>query len=242
MAPNWSLPKGVRAIQTTRCGGVSRGAYQGLNLGLHVGDESGLVQQNRQQLLDSMLGCEQLHWLEQVHSTQHYLIQPTHSAIPKADASISRFAGQACVVMTADCLPLLLCAENGQEVAAIHAGWRGLLNGVIEQTIAAMQTQPEQLRAWLGPCIGPNAFEVGEEVFHSFIAQNPLSAPFFKPHGPSKWLAHLHGLAQQRLAGLGVTHIQSDTRCTFSCSNHFYSYRRDGITGRMASAIWIVNA
>ncbi|MCM2680617.1 peptidoglycan editing factor PgeF [Echinimonas agarilytica] len=236
---DWALPSNVRATQSTREKGASRPPYQGLNLGLHVNDDATLVHQNRLTLQQSMVGCQHLHWLEQIHSTQVLHLTSAPRIVMSADASVTQVPGQACIVMTADCLPVLFCAADGSEVAAAHAGWRGLLNGVIENTIDAMQTSVKDIRVWLGPCIGPRAFEVGEEVRAAFIKSSPHHQQAFVAQGNNKWLAHLHLLAVQRLQKYGVTDISADARCTFEQPELFFSYRRDGVTGRMASAIWI---
>ncbi|MBW8191891.1 peptidoglycan editing factor PgeF [Neiella marina] len=243
----WQLPDTVGAIQTERTGGVSKGAYQSLNLGLHVQDEVAAVTENRQRLLQQMPGCKHLHWLNQVHGTALFHGHRAPRCVPDADASVSQMAGHGCVIMTADCLPVLFCANDGSEVAAAHAGWRGLALGVLEQTIASMKTPASALRVWLGPCIGPLAFEVGDEVRTTFTEHDPNAADAFAHSSDGKWLADIQLLAVMRLAGVGVHQISADLRCTYQNAAHFFSYRRacqpnslsQGVTGRMASAIWI---
>lgn len=232
------LPPNVRAVQTNRLGGKSQGPFSGFNLGLHVGDRPEHVAANRAALLGAMQGCRALHWLEQTHSTKVYPVDGGVHTDCEADASVTTATQQACVVMTADCLPVLFWAENGSEVAAAHAGWRGLLNGVLENSVQAMKSAPQQVHAWLGPCIGPTAFEVGEEVREAFVSQASNTETAFKPSQSGKWLADLHLLARLRLKQAGVHSFYSDPRCTYSEPHHFYSYRREGVTGRMASAIW----
>lgn len=234
------LPPNVRAVQTNRTQGVSQGVYAGFNLGGHVHDDPHHVVENRRALLNAMEGCQQLHWLKQVHSTKVHSIDSSAAETITADASVTGLAGQACVVMTADCLPILFWANDGSEVAAAHAGWRGLLDGVIESTLGAMKTESSQVSVWLGPAIGPQAFEVGDEVRQAFSQKQSLAQKAFTPSpNEGKWLADLHTLARERLSGLGIATIYADTRCTYSAAETFFSYRREGVTGRMASAIWI---
>ncbi|MBD1388896.1 peptidoglycan editing factor PgeF [Neiella sp. HB171785] len=244
----WQLPNRVAAIQSYRAGGASSAPFDSLNLGLHVGDEPERVHHNRSMLLAQMTGCSTIQWLNQVHGTQVFHLNRTPRLTPDADAAVSRIAGQACAVMTADCLPVLICANDGAEVAAVHAGWRGLCDGVIEQTINAMTTPVNQLRVWLGPCIGPSKFEVGPEVRDAFVQHEQSNRLAFQPSSADKWLADLQGLAVNRLLSLGAGNISADRRCSYLNSDLFFSYRRashqgpaklNGVTGRMASAIWI---
>lgn len=233
--PDWPAPPNVRALQTTRSGGVSVGAYASLNLGDHVGDDPVAVARNRE-LLCAALPSDPA-WLKQVHG--NVVAEADGMAgVPDADASVARKPGTVCAVMTADCLPLLLCDQAGTTVAAAHAGWRGLADGVIEATVRAMDIAPEELLVWLGPAIGPQAFEVGNEVRQAFMAFDANAADAFVPRG-EKWLADIYLLARQRLALLGVTQVYGGGLCTYSDQNRFYSYRRDGATGRMASLIWL---
>lgn len=243
--PDWPAPPNVRALQTTRDGGVSVGAYASLNLGDHVGDDPVAVERNRA-LLRANLPADPV-WLKQVHG--NVVADADHAVgVPDADASVARKAGSICAVMTADCLPLLLCDEAGTVVAAAHAGWRGLAGGVVEATVKAMNVKPERLLVWLGPAIGPAAFEVGDEVRQAFMAHDPEAAKAFVPRFPltphlpltaSKWLADIYLLARQRLALLGVRRVYGGGLCTFTDAQKFYSYRRDRATGRMATLIWL---
>jgi hypothetical protein len=244
--PDWPAPANVRALQTTRDGGVSMGAYASLNLGDHVGDDPVAVARNRA-LLRSTLPTDPV-WLKQVHG--NIVADADHAVgVPEADAATARQPGKVCAVMTADCLPLLLCDEAGTVVAAAHAGWRGLAGGVVEATVEAMNVAPEQLLVWLGPAIGPAAFEVGEEVRQAFMAHDPAATKAFVPRQPltphssslteSKWLADIYLLARQRLALLGVKRVYGGGLCTYADAERFYSYRRDRATGRMASLIWL---
>ena len=241
IVPDWPVPLKVRALQTTRLGGVSRSPYASLNLGDHVGDDRSAVAANRALLRESLAGGGEPVWLEQVHGTR---VVDAASLSPgdrpaQADASFSREKGVVCTVMTADCLPVLFCDDVGSVVAAAHAGWRGLLAGVLEETVAAMAVPANTLLAYLGPAIGPHAFEVGDEVRSAFVATDAALAAAFKPALPGKWLADLYLLARLRLAMQGVTRVYGGTFCTHSDADRFFSYRRDGQTGRMASLIWL---
>ena len=237
--PDWPVPRNVKALQTTRIGGVSQSPYASLNLGAHVNDDPLAVASNRQ-LLSSFLPTEPV-WMNQVHGTR--VLDAARSAcLEDADASFSKITNVVCVTMTADCLPVLLCDQSGTVVAAVHAGWRGLCDGVIEATIAQMGAEPKTILAWLGPAIGPQAFEVGAEVREQFLANDANAAHAFKAKG-EKWLANIYRLAQQRLLNAQVNQIYGggiDTDfCTFTDQTRFFSYRRDGMTGRMASLIWL---
>lgn len=241
IVPDWPAPAGVRALLTTRAGGVSLPPYDGFNLGDHVGDDPAAVAANRQRLLQQLAGARPL-WLEQVHGTR--VVDAAGclagEAPQRADAAFSRAPGVCCTVMTADCLPVLFCDAAGSVVAAAHAGWRGLLAGVLEQTIAAMAVPPATLLAYLGPAIGPQAFVVGDEVRSAFVADAGAAASAFAALPDGKWLADLYALARLRLNAAGVERIYGGTLCTASDAGRFFSYRRDGRTGRMASLIWRV--
>ncbi len=238
-APDWPTPQNVRSLVTTRNGGVSQGVFSSLNLGAHVGDDPSAVAANRRRIEASLSGTPV--WLNQVHGTRVFDTARFSAGdqAPEADASFSCSAGAVCVVMTADCLPVLFCDLAGTVVAAAHAGWRGLLAGVLEETIDAMGVPGLNLMAYLGPAIGPQAFEVGDEVRSAFVALDPGAVAAFKPSGPGKWLADIYLLARQRLARQGVTTVFGGTFCTVSDSDRFFSHRRDGQTGRMGSMIWL---
>ncbi|WP_454735317.1 peptidoglycan editing factor PgeF [Cupriavidus necator] len=257
LVPDWPAPARVRALSTTRQGGVSKGPYGlaggapgGLNLGTHVGDEPADVARNREQLAAHLPSMPQ--WLEQVHgcavATVDHVAAPG-DPVPKADASLAVAPGHVCAVMTADCLPVLLCDAQGTVVGAAHAGWRGLCNGVIEATLARMQTAAAngaRWLAWLGPAIGPDAFEVGAEVRDAFLAQarpneQAAVAAAFHAGAPGKYLADIYALARTRLARAGCTDVYGGDACTVADSERFYSYRRDGVTGRMASLVWLAD-
>lgn len=236
LIPDWPAPQNVKALQTTRSGGASAAPCDGLNLGDHVGDAPLLVAHNRQ-LLAALLPSEPV-WLNQVHGV---VVADAGAAAcrPQADACVSTRPGAVCVVMTADCLPLLLCDDSGSVVGAAHAGWRGLCDGVIEQTVHSMNVAPATLMAWLGPAIGPQAFEVGDEVRAAFVARQQEAADAFVPGAPGKWFADIYRLARLRLNALGVTRIYGGGLCTCTDRARFFSYRRDGATGRMGTFIWL---
>lgn len=234
--PDWVAPVRVRACSTTRAGGISSGSYAGLNLGAHVGDDLGRVRTNRARLCRmAKLPAEPV-WLNQVHGQRVVVIDPEASATI-ADASMTRMSGVVCAVMTADCLPVLLCAADGSVVAAIHAGWRGLAAGILESTILALGTS--DVLAWLGPCIGPERFEIGEDVRDALLCRYPDAEDAFRPGQNGRHLADLSLIARAALKRAGIRHIHGGLWCTYSDPERFYSYRRDGITGRMASLIWL---
>lgn len=238
--PEWPAPDNIVAFTTTRIGGVSKGGYEGLNLADHVGDDGADVRVNRHQLLSICEGLDSISWLQQVHSTT--AIDAEKGELQLADASYTSQTGIGCVVMTADCLPLLICQRQGQEVAAIHAGWRGLLDGVIEKAIRSMQSAPEELLVWLGPAISGKNYEVGPEIYQQFVSHAPQAASAFTPSSRNShhYMANLYTLAKQRLERLGVhvNAIYGGNYCTYVDNSQFYSYRRDGETGRMASLIY----
>lgn len=233
--PDWPAPAKVKAIQTTRNGGFSLSHYRSLNLGAHVQDDPLIVAQNRQ-LLGQYLPSEPV-WLNQVHGVD--VIDAAKSqCVQDADAAFTTQKNVVCVTMTADCLPVLLCDQQGVVVAAVHAGWRSLCDGVIEATVQKMGVAAQDLMAWLGPAIGPQAFEVGAEVRAAFIAQDPQAEKAFQASG-EKWLGDLYGIAKQRLANVGVGAVYGGGECTFNQVDKYFSFRRDGATGRMASLIWL---
>lgn len=237
--PGWDAPPGVHALVTTRVGGKSAGPYAGFNLAAHVGDDPAAVASNRALLRRSPfnLPAEPL-WLQQEHGTRVRIAEHAEQGAV-ADACIARSPGWVCAVLTADCLPLLFCAEDASVIAAAHAGWRGLAAGVIEASVAAMAIERGRLLAWLGPAIGPSAFEIGADVRDVFCRHDAAAEQAFVPRGKDKWLCDLYLLARQRLAGLGVRRVSGGECCTFGDPQRFYSYRRDGVTGRMASCIWL---
>ncbi|PHZ23632.1 purine nucleoside phosphorylase YfiH [Yersinia massiliensis] len=237
--PNWPMPAGVKACSTTRHGGISTPPYDSLNLGTHVGDVTASVIANRQRLV-ALAGLPQMPvWLEQVHGTRVLHLDGEVTPDVRADAVYSRVAGQVCAVMTADCLPVLFCSVKGDEVAATHAGWRGLCAGVLEQTLAQFNVAPASIMVWLGPAIGPQQFEVGEDVKQAFSDIDTQAASAFIPSG-SKYLADIYSLARMRLQAAGIHAIYGGDHCTVTEKQQFFSYRRDGMTGRMASLVWLI--
>lgn len=239
--PHWPAPANVKALQTTRSGGISRGPYDSLNLGEHVQDDPLAVAHNRQ-LLSPYLPSEPV-WVNQVHGVE--VIDAAKSGcLENADGAFATQADVVCVTMTADCLPVLLCDKAGTVVAAVHAGWRGLCDGVIEAAIAKMLVEPADILAWLGPAIGPNAFEVGNDVREQFMQKDAQAISAFKSHG-DKWLCDIYTLAKQRLVSAGVKAIYggsvNEEFCTYTDAERFFSFRRDNLTGRMASLIWLAS-
>lgn len=235
LLPDWPAPASVRACVTTRAGGVSQGEYAQLNLGDHVGDEPAAVAENRRRLSD-FCGARPA-WLRQVHGLN--VVEANPAEHPEADASWSATPGIACAVMTADCLPALFCDRAGRRVAAAHAGWRGLANGVLEATAASLGVPAKDTLVWLGPAIGPTAFEVGQEVRDAFTAQHSVAASAFLPGArPGKWMADIYALARLRLAAIGIEAVYGGGFCTVT-DDRWFSYRRANPTGRFASLVWL---
>ncbi|MEQ4627130.1 purine nucleoside phosphorylase YfiH [Providencia manganoxydans] len=238
--PDWPQPSNISSCSTTRLGGVSLAPFDSLNLGDHVGDDPVLVSENRS-LLQKLAGLpQQPLWLQQVHGTEVVCLNNGDWENTRADAVYTNQVGQVCTIMTADCLPVLFCSKDGQEVAAAHAGWRGLCDGVLENTAAQFSCPKSEIMAWLGPAIGPEKFEVGIEVKEAFIKQSTDLASGFVPYG-EKYLADIYLLARKKLQAIGISSIYGGSFCTVSDKNRFFSYRREGKTGRMASLIWINN-
>ena len=263
LTPDWPAPPGVRAVCTARAGGISRPPYDSFNLGDHVGDDPLAVQANRAALQDALQARPV--FLQQVHGTQVLTLHGDEPDGSTADGCVTTRRGLACTIMVADCLPVLLAHSSGRVVGAAHAGWRGLAGtpgaGVLEQILgqflAAARMEygsptiksiahgdvPDEVIAWLGPCIGPDAFEVGAEVKAAFEAHDPQAATMFRPHTPGKWLANLPGLARQRLAALGVTQVYGNDGsagwCTVANASRFFSHRRDRVSGRLAACVWL---
>jgi YfiH family protein len=240
ITPAWPAPAAVRAFVTTRAGGAGTGPFASFNLGLRAGDDPRAVAANRQRLR-AMLPSEPA-WLHQVHGTAVVDAAGVSAGEePRADASWTDRPGVVCAVLVADCMPVVLCAEDGSRVGVAHAGWRGLAGGVVERTLEAMGTEPRQALAWLGPAIGPTAFEVGADVLEAFAGKAAQDAEAFVPIAgrPDKWMADLFTLARLRLRRLGVTRIHGGGLCTHSDPDRFFSYRRDRVTGRMAALAWI---
>jgi polyphenol oxidase len=247
--PNWLVPDwpvdGVSALMTTRHGGFSAAPFDGLNLGAAVGDDPMAVERNRARFIEAV-GVRPV-YLRQVHGTRVVRLDDD-SALPpgslvEADASITTRPGVACCVQVADCLPVLFAAAQGRGVGAAHAGWRGLAAGVLERTLQelceATSCDASQVTCWLGPCIGPRHFEVGADVLDAFGAARVTPGPEFAPGRPGKWLADLLALARVRLRAAGVARVRGGEWCTYTQADRFFSYRRDGVTGRMVAAVWL---
>ncbi|GAB2180591.1 purine nucleoside phosphorylase YfiH [Denitratisoma sp. agr-D3] len=240
IAPDWPAPARVRALSTTRASGFSLPPYDSLNLGHHVADDPVAVRANRY----TLQACAKLPaaplWLEQVHGSR-CLDAATYRPGSQADAIITDRSATVCAILTADCLPLLFCTRDGRRIGAAHAGWRGLADGVIESTLSALGAAGDEVLAWLGPAIGPAAYEVGGEVRSAFLSRDPAAEAAFQPSpgGADKWLCDLYHLARLRLRRAGVAAVYGGDRCTWREKEHFFSYRRDGVTGRQASLIWL---
>jgi hypothetical protein len=238
LRPDWPAPPRVRAFVTTRAGGVSEGDFASMNLGLASGDEPGRVARNRE-IVRAHLPSDP-RWLAQVHGTQvAHLDHLAEREVPTADAAVTATPGTVCVVLTADCLPLLLCDRAGQNVGTVHAGWRGMAAGVIENAVAAMGSPAHEIVAWMGPAIGPRSFEVGPEVRAAFMAVEPAAESAFAPRGDGKFLADLYALARRRLARAGVAQVHGGGGCTLLERERFFSYRRQPKSGRMGAFAWI---
>lgn len=244
--PDWPAPPNVRALSTTRLGGVSTGSYESLNLGDRCGDDAESVHANRA-ALDAMLPAQPL-WLNQVHGTTVLDADEAENDLIEADAAVTSRGGTVLSILTADCLPVLFCDEEGTRIGAAHAGWRGMAEGVIEATVAAMGVPTEKLLAWLGPAIGQAAYEVGQDVYEAFSREaGPDLADAFRPsdnaHHTGKWQLDLAGAARLILARLGVERVSGGNLCTHSDPTRFFSHRRDGVegrqTGRQASLVWL---
>jgi hypothetical protein len=239
--PDWPAPANVRAAATTRTGGVSAGAYRSLNLGTHVGDDPVAVQENRRRLAGALGLAVEPRWMNQVHGVGVARAGEAQAA-PVADAMIARRPLQVCVVMTADCLPVLFCDEAGTRVAAAHAGWRGLAAGVIEATVAALGQSgvpAGRLMAWIGPAISGPAYEVGSDVRDALLASDPATAGGFLPNARGRWQLDLPALARRRLAAAGIARVSGGDLCTHGDPARFFSHRRDGNCGRQATLIWL---
>jgi len=241
LRPEWEAPSRVRAAFTMRSGGVSAPPWDSLNLGRHVGDDPRAVALNRQRVVQGLALPAEPCWLEQVHGSEVYEVDaaaPTDAAPPpRADAAVTRQSGVVLAIQVADCLPVLLAAEDGSVLGAAHAGWRGLVGGVIEQTVATMGTPPERLVAWLGPCIGPERFEIGAEVREAFLGAGDAPEAF-REGSAGRWLCDLPAIARARLQRLGVGRVAGGSWCTVADPAQFFSHRRDQLTGRMAAMLW----
>lgn len=236
--PDWPAPQAINALSTTRLGGVSRTPCDSLNLATHVGDDPSAVSTNRRILTEQAQLPEPPRWLNQTHGT-NVINSRDWQLDSDADASYSLDFNHVCAVMTADCLPVLICDKQASFVAAVHAGWRGLADGIIEKTISYYKANRSDLMVWLGPAIGPDHFEVGTDVYTIFTQQSAITKNAFVQTDSTHYLADIYQLARLRIQQTGVNAIYGGDKCTFSDATHFFSYRRDGVCGRMASMIWI---
>lgn len=241
---DWPAPPGVRALTTLRTGlGVSAAPFDTFNLGTRCGDDLAAVAENHRQLQAALALPSSPHWLRQVHGIGVVRFDAQSKAVsaeaPEADASVTDRPGSVLAILTADCLPVVLAANDGSEVAAAHAGWRGLCAGVLEATVAAMHTPPHMLRAWLGPAAGPQAYEVGSDVFDAFTGRDARARMAFLPTRPGHWNVDLYTLARQRLLDVGVTDVHGGGLCTILDRARFFSHRRDGQSGRIATLVWM---
>ncbi|RVU86270.1 peptidoglycan editing factor PgeF [Leucothrix sargassi] len=242
ITPNWPAPANVKAVMTTRKGGFSQAPFDSMNLGDHVSDDPLVVSKNRSKLMADLQLPNRPVWLTQVHGT-NVVSYGTAKDHDEADAIIGSHAGDVCAIMTADCLPVIFCDRSGNEIAAAHAGWRGLAASVLEQTMDRMHFENKDILVWMGAAISQSAFEVGDEVKEVFIADNPDAQRAFKAHTEGKWLADIYQLARMRLiqAGVQPENIYGGEHCTYTDTENFYSYRRENRTGRMATLIWMTN-
>ena len=237
--PDWPAPKNIVAFTTTRTGGVSTDACSSLNLGNRNADSAENIAANRKILRTAMQLPNEPYWINQTHSTIAITIDHDYK-ITEADASFTTETNCICVVNTADCLPLLVCDREGTAVAAIHAGWRGLLDGVIENTLDLFTQTPDEILVWLGPAIGPEVYEVGDEVRTQFIEHDPQAELAFKPSPNERWLMNIYLLARQRINKKGITAIYGGEFCTYTQNDQFFSHRRDSKTGRQCSLIYLL--
>jgi len=244
ITPNWPAPAHVRACVTTRSGGVSLAPYDSFNLAHHVGDDLDAVLANRAHLMTLAGLPSEPAWITQVHGIDFLDADTPYDAstFPQADAALTRQQGKVVAVLTADCLPVLMTDRAGSVVLAIHAGWRGLADGILAQGVKQSRIAPEQLLAWIGPGIGPDAFEVQDDVRDAFLSLGTGLAEHFKPapDQPQHWLADLYAIARWQLTNLGVGWVGGGDQCTYHQTEDYFSFRRDGVTGRMASLIWLV--
>ena len=233
-APDWPAPPRVRAWVTER-GSAER--YGALNLALHVGDETHAVAANRRRLRAALRLDSEPTWLEQVHGTR--VLDLDREGVVAADGAVTSRPGLVCAVLTADCLPVLLCDAGGRRVGVAHAGWRGLLNGVLPAAVAALRSDPKDLVAWLGPAIGQAAYEVGADVRDAFVARSAAARRRFEPNARGRWQADLYGLARDALAAAGLTSVHGGGFCTYTQAERFFSHRREAPCGRMATLVWL---
>lgn len=237
---DWPAPPGVRALTTLRSGeGVSAPPFDAFNLGAHCGDDPAAVAENRRRLAAALALPSAPCWLRQVHGTGVVRLSAPPAEPPEADAAATDVPGLVLAILTADCLPVVFAARDGREVAVAHAGWRGLAAGVLESTVAAMHTPADRLRAWLGPAAGPAHYEIGAEVRDAFVGPDPGAAAAFVASRPGHWHVDLYALARRRLAAVGVGDVHGGGLCTIGDPGRFFSHRRDGRGGRLATLAWL---
>lgn len=238
IVPDWPAPARVRSAFTLRTGGVSVSPYDALNLGAHVGDAKEAVAENRRRVRDRLGVPAEPVWLQQVHGIE---VADLDAAVEpmRADAAVTRLPGRVCVIQVADCMPVLFAARDGSAVGAAHAGWRGLAGGVLEETVRKLAVPPQQLISWLGPTIGQDHFEVGDDVRSAFVLRDPDAASAFETNARGRWQCDLYALARRRLSALGVQDVSGGGWCTYADAARFFSFRRDGQCGRMAALIWM---
>jgi purine-nucleoside/S-methyl-5'-thioadenosine phosphorylase / adenosine deaminase len=238
LVPDWPAPRNVRAVNTLRGGGCSQGAFESFNLATHVGDDAQRVLANRARLQkEAALPSEPI-WLRQVHGTNVVDASMAEGGV-EADGAFASRRNRVCAVLTADCLPIFVCNRRGTEVAILHGGWRGLSSGIVEAGLRNFRAPADELIVWLGPAIGARAYEVGDEVRCAFVGRDEAASAAFEPGRPGKWIMDIYRLARIRLSASGVTAIYGGEYCTATQSDLFFSYRRDGVTGRMASLVWL---
>jgi YfiH family protein len=239
ISPDWPAPPNVHAAATLRTGGVSRAPFDELNLAKHVGDSGESVIENRRLLKAALQLPSEPYWLDQAHTDKVVEARVLSLSPPNADASVAMKAGVVCAVMTADCLPILLCSRDGSRVAAAHAGWKGLAAGILENTVGALGLPGTEVMAWLGPAISQPSFEVGDDVRIAFLAKDAGASSGFIANERGRWQCDLYALARLNLSALGVREIYGGGYCTYSESERFFSYRRDGQCGRMSTLVWL---
>jgi polyphenol oxidase len=247
IVPRWPAPTRVRSVFTLRGGGVSVAPYDSLNVGAHVGDDVNAVRENRRRIREGLRLPAEPVWLQQVHGcavAELDVLEPASNAAlepesPRADAAVTSLAGRVCVIQVADCMPVLFAARDGSAVGAAHAGWRGLAGGVLEETVRKLGIPPTRLIAWLGPAIGRDHFEVGDDVRTAFVSRDAQAASAFVANARGRWQCDLYALARRRLAALGVGAVSGGGWCTYAEATRFFSFRRDGQCGRMSALIWL---
>jgi len=239
ITPDWPAPDRVRAASTERGGGVNQGPYAAFNLSARVGDDEARVASNRRALVERLGLRRDPHWLEQTHGCA--VLDLDAESAGQGDGAVTSQAGEPCAVLTADCLPVLLCASSGRRVGVAHAGWRGLAQGVLAVAVECMGGEPADLMAWLGPAIGPAAYEVGVEVRRAFLARDPGTEACFEPNPRGRWKADLYALARRSLLATGVGAIYGGGFCTYTEKERFFSHRREAPCGRMATLIWLTD-